>query len=270
MTFRATIVRDLIGLKPVKKNIGIEVEMEGNKPFPLTISNKWVGVEDHSLRGYSMEYVTIGAIDYDEVGEYLAALSTTLKDNNITVKHSFRAGVHVHINCQELNVDQILSYASTYYCMETALTRFCGTNREGNFFCLRAQDAEYPISVLLAAAKNRDLHYLNTDDLRYAALNLRSLFRHGTLEFRAMETHPDLSKIEPWAKMLYRMREYSKSLLRKSAIPYDISYFGPRHWVGKVLGQEFLNLIDYPDLEKDVIKDMRLVQELLYLENLYE
>ena len=249
------------------KDIGIEIEMEGNKPFPQDGLGKWFTTEDGSLRGFSMEYVTNGPISYEEVGSYIDHLKNILAESGVKIEQSFRAGVHVHINCLNLTVPQITTFATVYYCMETALTRFCGERREGNFFCLRLQDAEYSLAVLCKTLKSKDLTWLNTDDLRYAALNLRSLWRHGTLEFRAMETTPDLEKIQVWAEMLYRLREYSLTVTDRKLIAYDISYYGPKTWVEKVLGPETLELLDYQDLERDVVKDMRMVQELINLKD---
>ena len=257
----------LLGMNPVDGDIGIEIEMEGNKHFPPDYDHWWKNTEDNSLRGYCIEYITNRPIKIGEVKDYLQHLKKILEEKGIQIYDSFRAGVHVHVNCLDLNTTQLGNFAALYYCMETALTRFCGTKREGNFFCLRLKDAEYPLTLLTSSLANNNISPLNTDDLRYAALNLRSLFRHGTLEFRAMETTPNLEKIRPWVEILYRLKEYAVKMGDRKLISYDISYFGPKTWIGKILGPDLLELLDYPDLERDVIKDMRLVQELINLKD---
>jgi hypothetical protein len=259
------LFHSIVGISPPKKGeIGIEIEMEGDDHFPHDPSLIWYDTEDNSLRGYCREYVTNGPINYDEIDSAIDHLRDVLKDKGVNVKQSFRAGVHVHINCLNLTLEQILTFAAAYYCMETALIRYCGPNRENNLFCLRLRDAEWPLVLLKKILEGKPPSILDTDDIRYGALNLRSLFRHGTLEFRALETTPDFKKIADWAKALYRLKETSLSIVNRKDIAYDMSYFGPRDWVEKMVGPQFLKEIDYPDLEKDVMRDMRFVQEFLH------
>ena len=259
------LFQSIVDIKPPKSgDIGIEIEMEGDCGFPHDPGGIWYDTEDHSLRGYCREYVTNGPLEYEDVDSAIQHLKNILYVHGVNMKQSFRAGVHVHINCLNLTLEQILTFAATYYCMETALLRYCGPNRVHNLFCLRLRDAEWPLILLKKVVEGKPPSILDTDDIRYGALNLRSLFRHGTLEFRALETTPNFGKIADWAKMLYRLRETSLHIVDRKDIAYDMSYFGPRDWVEKMVGPKFLKEIDYPDLEKDVIKDMRFVQEFLH------
>ncbi|MCA9381302.1 amidoligase family protein [Candidatus Dojkabacteria bacterium] len=261
-------IKDLCNKKSIEGDVGIEIEMEGNKPFPIG-PDVWVYTTDNSLRGYSAEYVTKKPILIEEVDDKIKILKDVLEKYGNKINHSFRAGVHIHSNCLELTPKQIGTYAATYYCMETALTKFCGSRREGNFFCLRLKDAEFPLDILMQALLNpNDFYgYFTSDNLRYSALNLRSLTKHGSIEFRAMETTPDLEKISPWAHIIYNIKKYALSLEHREQIAYDISFYGPSNWIEKVIGHDNYQLIRYNGIEKDTMSDLRLVQELIYLKD---
>jgi len=256
-----------LSLKKTSGDIGIEIEVETNREVLLDKEYDYWGIEeDHSLRGYSAEFVTKGPIKIDNIEVVLSELKQSLDQNSIQILNSFRAGVHIHVNCQHMTLDQIGTFAAVYYCLDHVLTKFCGPTREGNFFCLRLNDAEAPLFYLLKSLRDGKFESLKTDMLRYATLNFRSLFKHGSLEFRAMATRPDLSKINEWAKILYNIREYSLSLDTRPTIAQDISFLGPETWAEKVIGTDLIKHIEYEGYGKDILKNMRQVQELIYFE----
>lgn len=254
------------GFKTPPGDIGVEIEAEAANRLPGSgsIPGDWAATTDGSLRGNAIEYVSAFPIRIDALQTHVNGLKEAIKRHGTRINHSFRAGVHIHINACHLTLDQIADFASTYYILEHALTRYCGNNREGNLFCLRLEDAEAPLFFLENALMKNDFHQFETDNIRYSALNFRSLSRHGSLEFRAMETTPDFEKVIPWATMLYNMREWS---IRNPRLKYadNISLLGPENWAQQVIGPELFQLIKYSDFNKDVIRGLRRIQPLLYL-----
>lgn len=247
-------------------DIGIEIEAEAGNPFPINkqIPGDWVATTDGSLRGNSIEYVSAFPVKYESVDMHLKGLKDAIEKYGVKIRQSFRAGVHVHINMRPYKLNEIANFAAVYFILEHALVRFCGDNREGNLFCLRLEDAEAPLFFLQEALRNDNYGVFETDNIRYASLNFRSLSRHGSLEFRAMETTPDLEKVGPWAKMLYQMREYAVRNPRNTYAE-QISLLGPENWAEQIVGPELFKLIRYPSFNKDVMKSMRNVQTLLYI-----
>lgn len=246
---------------PSVGDIGIEIEMEGNRGFPVPPSD-WVTHADGSLRGYSVEYVSNGPVPFQNLSTHLANLKKTLEASKIKIHHSFRAGVHCHINVRDFNIEQIASFACLYYIFEHALVKYCGDSREGNHFCLRIEDAEAPIFFLLRALRNEDFDIFSTDNLRYASLNLSSINRHGSLEFRAMETLPTLEKILPWATILYKFKEYARESSRKEYAK-DISLLGPEGFLERIIGKELVDEISYPNFSSDALICLRRIHMLL-------
>lgn len=255
-------IREVLELGRVRGDVGIEIEVEAEEPLP-SVSGVWRYEEDGSLRGNSMEYITNGPIALGDVGQSLQLLHKQISPHGIL--NSFRAGVHIHVNVQELTLPQLGNFAAIYYCLETALTKFCGDMREGNHFCLRLRDAEYPLHMLVSSLSNSNLFHLGTDNLRYAAMNLRSITRYGSLEFRAMETQPDFDKIEDWCNILCRIRDYAVQMTDRSNIAYQISADGPENWARAIIGEDLFPRINHTNFERDVMHDMRIAQPLIYL-----
>lgn len=188
-------------------DIGVEIEVEGhNLPTP---EKYWKKEYDGSLRGESAEYVLKKPLSLLETSKAITYLGHCYKQNKTTVHESVRAGVHVHINVQDLTVVQLFSFITAYIVLEDLLVKFCGQYREGNLFCLRVKDAEYLLYSLEKVAANKQYHHLHTDILRYASMNVKSLQQYGSLEFRAMRGTKDLMAIRVWVKILYNLRNQS-------------------------------------------------------------
>jgi hypothetical protein len=260
-----TIANRLGLITPIKGDVGIEIEIEGKNAFPV-VDSHWRSEADGSLRGYSMEYVLGSPIPVGEVEEVLSYLKQQIQNAKSNPYHSFRAGVHVHLNVQPYTLKKVGDIAAVWYCLEKPLVRFCGSNREGNLFCLRQEDAEYAKLRLIDCLSSDDLVGLDTDNIRYAALNFKSIPRYGSLEFRSMETMPDFSKILEWCQMLVAIRNYALSIDNRGDIAYEVSYYGPEHWAKKVLGENLFKLINYESIEKDILRSLRFTQDLIYME----
>lgn len=261
-----TKVSDFIGFNAdIPDNaVGIEIEVEGEiQPFP-TAPAGWTSHEDGSLKAmYQKEYVS-RPIPITEVDINLTTLKNKLVKYEAVIMDSIRAGVHIHINVLNYTLEQVLKIAYTYLAMERVLVKFCGPNREGNLFCLRASDADYLLYCIRLAVTSEDFHILSTDSIRYGSLNLSSIFKHGTLEFRAMKTEPDLSKIEDWAKILHKIKLYGSKLETPSKIADEISFYSPDLWVKKVLGDKLYDLVKYKGMDQDIMRDLRNIQYILY------
>lgn len=256
-------IAQLFDFHPIDADVGIEIEMEGNTDFPST-GKYWNLERDGSLRGFSAEYVMI-PLARKEVDEAITHLQTCLKNNCVKIQYSERAGVHVHVNMLNYTLKNVFTLALLYYCFERVLVRYCGPNREGNHFCLRICDADYVVDSLQLAMKDGVIRYMNDEDMRYASLNFCSMFKYGTLEFRAMETQPDLSKILEWTDMLLALREFATGIEQYSEIPELISAHGPTGFAKRVFGEELFALLNYPEFDNDVMHSMRPIQHLLYM-----
>lgn len=251
-----------------KGDVGIEIELEGdNLPSGEQVHPHWRREHDGSLRPSpdAAEYVFRKPLKAAKAKEALDLMQEKFREMGTTDCESGRAGVHVHVNCQELKLQELANFICLYLVMEDMLVRFCGEDRVGNLFCLRAADAEFLITSLHQAFSTQDLEQLNSDEFRYASMNVRSLFQYGSLEFRAMRSTLDMQVIEQWMNILLRLREVAKEYEDPAHIMFSISNEGADDFCRRVLGEYADNLIDLGGCEFEVMQNMRNIQDIAYL-----
>lgn len=261
-------VREVFGHKGTPGDVGIEIEMEARPgpEFPsYNLPTGWVPTHDNSLRGISVEYVLSQPIPIDRVSKAISSLNTTIKEACTRVQPSIRTGVHVHINCQELTMQQLLMYAAVYYSLENVLVDWCGPNRVGNLFCLRAKDAEGVLPHIGSCFAGKSSYAsFGSDSIRYASMNFCAVRKFGSLEFRAMATDPQLKGIEEWAKILIHLREKSKELGSIEELLERFSMATPREWAQECLGDFYEEVRGQKDLEPKIWEGIYCAQDLLF------
>lgn len=204
-------IKDIFRLKPEKGEVGVEVEIEGLNLPRVVHRESWRVERDGSLRGEAFEYVFRGPVNYKAACNRLDRLGLSFKEVGSEIFDTGRAGVHVHVNVQDLTAKQVGCFITLYYIFENILLDFCGEDRVGNLFCLRTCDAEGAIPLITKAFNNNNLRGLATDDIRYAALNLNSLPKYGSVEFRSMRSTGDMEIIKTWVSLLLELKKYSLS-----------------------------------------------------------
>lgn len=256
-------VRDLFRTRPTVGDLGVEIEVEGHN-LPQVNNAMWVTEQDGSLRGESAEYVFNGPKSLLETRKALSSLGDRFKKNGSQIAYTGRAGVHVHVNCQELTLTQLYNFTTLYIILEDLLVTWCGKDRVGNLFCLRVKDAEYTSVILQQALEEGEYRrHFSTDDLRYASMNLKALPQYGSLEFRAMRSTDDMDVVYLWAKTLYALREFAKETNNPQELIYKMSVGGEDAFVDEYLP----HLADQVKVEgwKDMLKDgMRRAQDIAF------
>tara|TARA_R110001632_G_scaffold157853_1_gene276049 strand:- start:675 stop:1478 length:804 start_codon:yes stop_codon:yes gene_type:complete len=263
------IVGDIFGYK-TRGDLGIEIELEtdSNRELPYSVDSglpkTWKAEGDGSLRGNSIEYIFRKPLDLKETYIALDDLTKSLKDKKITIRDSIRAGVHVHVNVQDLTPTQVLNFASVYYVLEEVLVDWCGQNRQGNLFCLRNVDAEGSIQFIAKCFKEGRLGNLADNSIRYASLNFCALPKFGSLEFRALKTEPSFDKIKMWSSLLLRLKNKSLEINTITEIMEQFSIVGPKAWAEDILGDFYQEVKDYPEFEQKTWRGLRFAQDLLF------
>jgi len=256
-------VAETFHVRPQRGDLGIEVEVEGDKlPRP---NEYWRCEHDGSLRGESMEYVLQRPMSLSETRKALAHLSHCYKENGSQIADSPRCGVHVHVNCQKLTMTQLYNYFVIYLVLEDLLTKFCGKDREGNLFCLRAQDAEYLLYVLERSLDDGEFRRrFGRDEVRYAAMNVKALATYGSLEFRAMRGTEDMALIDKWATMLLSLRNKATEFEFPSDIVTTVSAGGCENFLRSLLPDDAEMFMAYDGWEGMLMDGVRRAQEIAF------
>ena len=244
-------------------DIGIEVEVEGRN-LPRAVDGYRVE-RDGSLKAEeSLEYVFKKPHNLVGARKMLLKLEESYQEHNTRVDDSVRAGVHVHINVQQLTTLELFTMMVVYVTLEDLLLKFCGTHREGNLFCLRSRDAEWVLFALEEAARHDNLHKLHSDHLRYSSMNVKALAEYGSLEFRAMRGTRDLKLIGDWAEILLTIRDNSKGFNNPAEVMEVYSNFQVDHFMDRTLGKWAPTFRNYPQYEAVVMGGMRRAQMVAY------
>jgi hypothetical protein len=260
-------VVNLFNLKPKAGDIGFEIEIEGSKlPVPEA-DRHWVRIRDGSLQGEDTgEFIFREPLSLKETKEALDRLKVMLNKSRTVVNDSVRAGIHVHLNAQNMNMIQVYNFVVLYLILEEILVteQTCGEGREGNLFCLRASDAEFLTYYLAEVARDKAWSILKTDDIRYASINLKCLVEMGSVEFRAMRTTTDFDKVYQWILTLHSLRESAKRFDTPEDIVSNFSEAMGPEFIQQVLGDLAKPYLNIPDLGVRIKNGMRNAQDVAF------
>jgi hypothetical protein len=225
-------------------DVGIEIETEGKNIYLIGDSagaqfpsQYWNSVKEGSLRG-GIEYILKRPILIEHVTNALEEWKELTK--LCQFKNSIRTSIHVHVNVQNYTYQQIYNVIGCFWLFEALLVKLNGPTREGNLFCLRSGDAEaFVFAVMEDLKRGQHFKSFSADAYRYSSLNLESLSKFGSIEFRFMKGTTDIREIELWTKALFHMCEYSKNvnlfnisqLILASNAPDFLYNFFPREFL---------------------------------------
>lgn len=259
-----SMMHELLAKKPLKGDIGLEIECEG-KGFKELKTAVWTSHDDGSLRGVypdtRVEYVINGPVPLETLPSALAELKELT--NGCVPNFSFRTSVHAHVNVLNINENQLLNYIYTYLLLEEPLINFCGNSRKGNRFCLRLQDADYMLTYMKQLFQRRVYKVVDFEgeDMRYAAINLAAVAKYGSIEFRGMKGTFDFEIIKTWCTALVSIRNYACNRETVLDIYDEFVEMGPEKFLHHVLGDVASQFL-YKNLVKDCQRSFSLSMEL--------
>lgn len=263
-------VLETFGLRSVgDKEVGIEIEMEahgigmGGENLG-GVPPAWKVIGDGSLRGEACEFVLRVPVVRKDVSVVLKAVATYLKDRGITISDSDRCGVHVHVNVQPLEVTQVINFILLYLIFEDLLVKYCGEEREGNLFCLRARDAEVFLIQLKACRVDDNLGHLQSESYRYASINVSAIQKYGSLEFRALKTPKRVTDIEEWVNMLLAVKDYALTIKDSRDIVEAFSRNGEISFLNTVFGKDLAKVLMCKDAAELMREGVRRIQDIAY------
>lgn len=249
------------------REVGVEIEMEGeNLPIGTPITG-WKVEADGSLRGNSCEMVLRRPEPRGEVEARLSALALHMKKAGTRLAETDRCGVHIHVNVQELSIQQTFSFILLYLLFEEPLVHYCGEEREGNLFCLRAKDAGFLLQKLRDCKKSGNLTPIANDHFRYASINMAALAKYGSLEFRALKTPYNIMEISDWANMILAIKDYAVKLEDAREIVESFSRSGELTFMNRVFGNKLARKLKCQNIETMLRDGARRIQDICYIKS---
>jgi len=255
--------------------VGLEIEVEGSR-IPRSeelsvynLNHLWTYHTDGSLRGNENgEYVLYKPLPFEAVPAALDKLWTMFETHKTKLDDSHRTSVHVHLNVQDFHLNRLASLVSLYFIVEEVLTEWCGEDRVGNLFCLRAKDAP----AIIQSCK--DFFRTNgrvrpTDNFHYAALNMNAIQKFGSLEFRTLRGVTDNQTILDWVNILGRIYHLSAEYPDPREICAKFSSMAPIEFFREIFGPLSSTILNHipmteTDVQASMYEGMRYAQEICY------
>lgn len=240
--------------------VGVEVELEGTERMLNPNDEYWRVTNDGSLRNNGREFVFREPLYGVAIRDALADLQHHIDGGRPQL--SERCSVHVHINISDLTTLQLHKFLILYLIFERVLVKYHKTTRENNIFCVPFYKAPRDIAVIdaLMSEDVDTIHNMFTHFNKYYAVNLEAVREFGSLEFRHMGGCLDMADVFKWIKIIMYLK---KASIDENYNPYNlitnISGRGPRAVFFEIFG-ESAELLDYDDIEHDIIKGVRLAQ----------
>lgn len=202
-------VQTLLALPNRAGDVGIELEVEfipGFVGHPLPpVNSVWLIKGDDSLRN-GREYYVRQPIMIDNKTKGRIVELTNIFDPAFIVPDSIRTGLHVHANVLAYRPKQIITAMVAWWLLEGPLMEFCGADRKGNYFCLKAVNAEYIIDQTIRAVSSDKLFsHFDQEKVKYSCLNPATISRQGSLEVRGMRGTTDPELIYYWCRTVHEI-----------------------------------------------------------------
>lgn len=265
------------------EGFGVELEMEGVRVGPsilntqgqeglsVTVQNSWSTHRDGSLRVYEgyepCEWVFRAPLGLAESKRSVEDLFTLLRYARSRIICSNRTSCHVHYNVQTRKVYEVLNLFILFTILEDILGAYCGEDRNGNLFCLSSRHASRTIHQIQTSLERGTLSIPR--DERYASLNMCSLGKFGTVEYRGMRGLDSAESVNKWLDIISLLGNYAFNSIENPALLIEqVSAQGPVGFVREVLGNYYEEVVgaemseDY--IAHSVYEGLRLTQGLAY------
>lgn len=255
---------------------GIEIECEGRNVNwgggDENLLNNWRPERDGSLRdfhGPPQEWVFNGPVKYKASKARIDQLFDYFDKRKAKIVCSNRTSVHVHFNVGDKTAYQVVNLFILFTILEDLMDRYCGEDRDGNLFCLSSRRAEEQINWMMNAVFKTRSFTSFRNDFRYCSLNMASVNKFGSIEFRGMRGLDNRQDLHDWFDIVQEFCEYGCYKMHNPVdLIQEISYKTPVGFVKEVFSDRSFKLLT-EGLDEDVINDsiyegLRLVQMMCY------
>lgn len=250
---------------------GIELELEGRgiRTDAAKIRTLWDIHNDGSLRRRdaaddALEYVLRKPLPKTETLTAIQLLFQFLTKPDVRVYDSYRTSTHVHVNFLNDTMITLYNFITLAILTDELLVSLNGEHRVGNNFCLRFIDAPAVIDQMVKSIK---VHGTINDvgrDNRYGSVNLCSLFKFGSIEFRSLECTTDFERLDHWVSTLQALKDAARTYDNPMSIIQEYSMMGDDQFLYKVLGGRALKYLRVGDYKGMMRRGMRLAQDFAY------
>lgn len=171
---------------------------------------------DGSLRDNGFEFVLKDPL----MGEQLKDAITLMCEANLPFMQTYRTSIHVHVDATSMELEQLKSSFLAYAMVERGLFSFVGKGRVESNYCVPWFSSPRYLAGVAGALFSADPKFSKFGNFiknspRYAALNINSLHKYGSLEFRHMGQTLNPKMICTWVSACMLIKKVGMT------VPYD-------------------------------------------------
>jgi hypothetical protein len=153
--------------------------------------------------------------------------------------------------------------------LEEVLQYYSGEDRKGNLFCISSREAEGIIGILAQAIARSSLDKFAGDRYKYAACNLSTLYKFGTIEVRTMKGATSAEQITAWVDILNDMYTFAQNMVSPGQLITDLSQLGAETLMKRVFSPDSYRelMLHWPaghNLHYSLMEGARLLQVFAY------
>jgi len=236
---------------------GIELEYENCQGTVETKGTHWACIGDGSLRNNGIELVSI-PLTAGQVSTALVQAKAFVDKHRLVATE--RCGLHFHINMHPYTLGQFFSFVTAYALIEPTIFATYAEGRENSAFCVPLYNNTALIQRLsydnnaVRRVKNVRTNSLRTcmGSSKYSAINVSSLGKFGTVEFRQPYCTRDIDAILNWTQFCQRLERWACDSFTD---PSQVLDFYANHEVGGL--QELLmgTTVDVSDSTQEKASD---------------
>lgn len=262
------------GLMVSGTKLGYEIEIQtGDSSSSIERSRYWRAVSEGSVQGFeAVLREPQGGVDLVSALEEAETIIGELRGSD---KFPEMTSVHVHVDVRDMTIIQLFNFITLAIMFEPVLYNYVEPHRNKNHFCLPMSDADNILRSLtrVVARYRRDgrlsRDYLrsqwNQDEVKYAGINLSSICRYGSLEFRMHHGTADSTSLIRWGNILLKIREYAMGSDRSPNNILDTKKeVGIDNIFTQVLGQ-YSGVLGYEGVDLDILEGIRNAQDFVAL-----
>jgi hypothetical protein len=252
-----------------KTRIGVEFEFEGAAKHAAQVGRAeiklssvmknapwaayWSIKHDGSLHDHGCEYVFARPLFGVDAVSAIESLCSFAKENGY--KTNIRTGLHVHVDVRDMNRAQLTRMTILFALFERAIYNIAGNNREDNVFCMPWYKSDRMLShVKRINTESADILSASTAlaQEKYSGLNLDTLARFGSVEFRHALATTDSDWVIKWINVCLSFKRAAQKLdTQPLDMIHQLSAVGVTAFARQVFEDQY-EAIAYPRLEPDV------------------
>lgn len=194
--------------------IGLEVEVEdtglGGGNYDCLPNIKCVS--DNSLRNNGAEFIFEAPVFGEDLKDSINNLSDTIEGLPHQATFGFRTSTHVHLDVRDLTPKEVVKIIFMYSILEPLFYQIDNAERWNSPFAQPLSVSLFNPDFMKAIKKamrstNLNTHLITTSDDRYYALNLSSISKFGSLEFRMFNATKSKSELKKLINLVMMTRD---------------------------------------------------------------